>query len=501
MRWFYVALLIRLILETDSSTTSATIGEVTVHPIPGGRQQQATNSNSSEHIIGRDELKIYIYQEGYWANISVACLQKRDPNEILEHSLNNGAGPLIDVSKGQYHTDQYQLFSLIYNRALKDPRRTLDPSEATTFVIPYDFASDAAYYKSCAKSTGKICYDFRKCPLAPRVEELLVASPWYQRKGGRDHLLIIGMNYAMDHYILKPKCKSLLSTVCANCTKLAIDDYSFLFGDNEGVVTRGDHWHAVPFPADFHWTRHFEKPYPWDNTDRPILVSYVGSGRSYYNPARRLRGSIIAFCEQYPNDCVHQTYGMNGTRFSFKVSGHNPLQVSARSVFCFQPIGDLMTRKGLFDSLLQGCIPVLFDDLTAAVMYTWHWDESFWKQVSVDFVFHSTAYRYFNPILALKDLLYNHTAVVRRKQELIRSRVFELQYGLDGRFDEDLTNKSYVPENWPLYSDGTPMRDAYEIAMDHILGWQSGLEPDVRNGTVPECWGKVRQGGIGQEQL
>ena len=45
---------------------------------------------------------------------------------------------------------------MIYHRALRDMRRTLDPNEATTFIIPYDFATDSAYYKQCQKSAGKI---------------------------------------------------------------------------------------------------------------------------------------------------------------------------------------------------------------------------------------------------------------------------------------------------------------------------------------------------------
>ena len=46
---------------------------------------------------------------------------------------------------------------------LKDPRRTLNPDDATTFFIPYDLAQDAAYYKHCAKNKDHKCFDFRKC--------------------------------------------------------------------------------------------------------------------------------------------------------------------------------------------------------------------------------------------------------------------------------------------------------------------------------------------------
>jgi hypothetical protein len=156
------------------------------------------------------------------------------------------------------------------------------------------------------------------------------------------------MNYAMDHYILKPKCKAFLSGTCRNCTKLAIDDYSFLYAiPEEGINARGDYWHAVPFPGDFHWTRTSKLPFPWENTNRPTIASYIGSSKSYYGPARKIRQSIIHYCELHPIECRHQTYGLNGTRERWHVDGYNPHQVSVESIFCFQPIGDLMTRKGI----------------------------------------------------------------------------------------------------------------------------------------------------------
>nr|GMD94327.1 probable xyloglucan galactosyltransferase GT20 [Ipomoea batatas] len=42
------------------------------------------------------------------------------------------------------------------------------------------------------------------------------------------------------------------------------------------------------------------------------------------------------------------------------------------SEFCMQPPGDSPTRKSVFDSLVAGCIPVLFDPLTAYYQYPWH---------------------------------------------------------------------------------------------------------------------------------
>ena len=191
-----------------------------------------------------------------------------------------------------------------------------------------------------------------------------------------------------------------------------------------------------------------------------------------------------------------------------------------------------MTRKGLFDSILQGCIPVTFDVLTAKVMYTWHWEESFWEEVLVQYNFHPVAFRYFDPVKDLQAMLANRSEEVARKQRLIRERVFELQYSLESYVEDNdditcapwITNhqipylfnetviepeedvscstsnsKHYTPRkvhpsnptkkaNWPTDSNGSPQVDAYEKIIIQIFDWHSGRVPDIRNGTVPECW-------------
>jgi len=246
-------------------------------------------------------LLFYVYNSTEWAKIIELPLSPRQKNEKIDVVFNNGAGPLVNPIQSLYHTDQYQIFQLMFNRALKDPRRTMDPSKATSFIIPYDFANDVAFMRYCGKN---ICFDFRKCPLAPQITSLLENSIWFKRNGGRDHLLMIGMNYAMDHYILKPKCKAFLSGICRNCSKIAIDDYSYLYGNpDDGIKSRGDYWHAVPFPSDFHWTVHSKKPFPWENENRPLVSSYLGSTQSYYGAARRLRHTIVHFCSLHPTTC------------------------------------------------------------------------------------------------------------------------------------------------------------------------------------------------------
>ena len=140
---------------------------------------------------------------------------------------------------------------------------------------------------------SKVCVGLRKCPMAANVSQILADSPWYRRNNGRDHLFLVGMNYFMDFHILKPACKAFLVGVCNECTKLAIDDYSFMY-TNKSEIDRGINWHAVPFPSDFHWSRVVQRPFPWEsNQPRDILVSYVGSAWSTWNPAVRYAALLV----------------------------------------------------------------------------------------------------------------------------------------------------------------------------------------------------------------
>lgn len=452
--------------------------------------------------------KFYIYTNDKWDKIATASHHKRDTREILNMSLNHGAGEIISKEMGIYHTDQYHMYDLVYYRLLKDSRRTLDPDEATSFFVPYDLSLDCAFYKNCARSKG-VCFDFRKCPLAPKVEKLLKDSKYFKRNNGKDHFAIVGMNYAMDHFLNKPLCKSFLLNTCTNCTKWAIDDYSFLFaitnGVSDGVQYKGDNWAAAPFPSDFHFSSYVKPPFPWEinmnNNKRNILVAYIGTKNSYWGPARRLRGSLVHYCDLQKNHkhCVHVGYGANGTRSSMRVEGHKPHEVAQRAIFCFQPFGDLLTRKGLFDNLLMGCIPVVFHSLTATSMYVWHWSEQLWNDVVVFLPAKPISFRYSDPIEQLRQLAENKS-FIEEKQKLIKKHVFKLQWSLES-YNDYVSNINKVANNdndndnnnngdegsnskrvsvssgishWPLDENNNPLPDAFETIITTTLGWHSG---------------------------
>ena len=64
------------------------------------------------------------------------------------------------------------------------------------------------------------------------------------------------------------------------------------------------------------------------------------------------------------------------------VNASNTMLLFKRSVFCPAPAGDSITRKSIFDSLVSGCIPVLFSRASLA-QYAFHVDPDRLDDISV----------------------------------------------------------------------------------------------------------------------
>ena len=90
------------------------------------------------------------------------------------------------------------------------------------------------------------------------------------------------------------------------------------------------------------------------------------------------------------------------------------------------------------------------------------------------------SWRKLDPVQALIDMSVHEPEKIKEKQRLLKSRAFELHYSRQGPSAGGF---------WPKDEKGLPMRDAFDISMDHALGWHSGTEPDVRVGTITECYG------------
>ena len=119
--------------------------------------------------------------------------------------------------------------------------------------------------------------------------------------------------------------------------------------------------HSIPYPTSFHpssdehvlqWQK-FVREY-----HRKYLVAFMGRGHGFGANLRRL---LASECHKYPGlckpyDCKNRTCIMKP---------QNVIWFYLGSKFCMQPPGDTPTRKGLFDCMLAGGIPVVFHDETS----------------------------------------------------------------------------------------------------------------------------------------
>lgn len=404
--------------------------------------------------------------------------------EFPQWKLNYGAGRLIDPSNSEYKTSQFALFKLMYERVvIDDERRTLDPKTATSFFIPYDFGMDATFIETNGRMRRT------QCPLAEPVLKLLAASPYFRAKGGHDHTLVVSVNQNMNYFFNAPACANVFQ-VCWNCTKVSIDEYMFIAKDrNFELKKRGINWHAVPFPADYHFDGRTIadselSTAPWERANhqenRTIIVSFLGNPRKYSQINTAIREALVAQCLNHSDICSHGTY-----KHDAAISGPNG--ESRHAVFCLQPPGDMPTRKSVFDSALSGCIPVLFHPLTARYMYEWHLGQRGWEEIAVNYdtpeenaalLSHQVDY-----VKKLHDMYVFNRSLVEAKRQAIRTLAHQLQFSLVEW--NNATQRAEARRKRTASGEVEP--DAYDVTIQHLLRIHSGKASHSRTAEYLSC--------------
>jgi len=116
---------------------------------------------------------------------------------------------------------------------------------------------------------------------------------------------------------------------------------------------------AVPYPTFLHPASHAELE-GWSDfvrvKSRPKLQSLACG-------ARGNRRSIIKMCMESPV-CSYLETPNTGSYVDIIESDvyRDTIQLYLESTYCLQPPGDSPSRRGIFDALVSGCIPVVFGE-------------------------------------------------------------------------------------------------------------------------------------------
>ncbi|MCO5614318.1 hypothetical protein L7F22_068596 [Adiantum nelumboides] len=129
-------------------------------------------------------------------------------------------------------------------------------------------------------------------------------------------------------------------------------------------------------PTFFH-PRHDRDIRAWQDhiasVRRTHLVSFAGEPRPQQPESirshliRQCTSSIDVVTSSSNSACYFMDCGRGRC-----LHPNTTMNVFIHSEFCMQPPGDSPTRRSIFDSLIAGCIPVLFDPYSAYYQYPWH---------------------------------------------------------------------------------------------------------------------------------
>ena len=318
-----------------------------------------------------------------------------------ESSQNNGLGQLLNISQGLYSTHQYTLYTIFYNKLLISKYRTYDPKNASIFFIPYDLGMD-----STARQSDGALYR-TNCPMMSKVYELLQKSIYFQLKNGTNHFIIHSINQPM-YYFTHLKCLKIYE-LCYNCMKLSIDTYSKgIFNVIDKYEYLSHNWLSIPFPSNYHYNSQ-TKIFLWKlentinnnyiiNKEKTIeiknemtnkinilnntiniskkryIIAFIGTIDITSKIQKQLRIQLINECLLINNNNTNNNCYLNSNiKHNSNTLNNNNIHIYQNSRFCLQPGGDFPTRKGFLDSLLSGCIPIIFQSISAIKQWNIHW--------------------------------------------------------------------------------------------------------------------------------
>lgn len=367
-------------------------------------------------------------------------------------------GPPIISNSGLYLTWHFSLFSSLYNRLKRSKSRTYNPEEASLFIIPYDLGLDGYMDKYTCKNR-------RSCTkgLVPKLESILRKSKYFNRYEGKDHVVLwsLGQYHPWPHNA----CDVFMRDTCGNCA------FTCYWMDS----TKGDsRFISVPFPSGYHWSESMvDIPWLANNQTRSIrnmTAVYLGSTQTL-NPAHtKIRRAMTSQCTESKHchwmQIGHSSIDNNLADF---------LTIYRRSIFCLCPPGDDPARKALFDIILSGCIPVIFEVATLYNQYPWHIGEETALDISVSIPGGQVRT---GKIKFMDILLKISPEVIRKKQDAIARLAPRIQYSIPPL--QYLSNISDATTWDPPFPDGVDMLVSGLFERSHrIINNQSGGVPPI----------------------
>ncbi|OIT36615.1 PREDICTED: xyloglucan-specific galacturonosyltransferase 1-like [Nicotiana attenuata] len=320
-----------------------------------------TSSQNNAKCDGRG---IYVYElpTKFNKDLVSQCADMVPWVDLCNFFSNDAMGePVEKLGKGWYQTHQYSLELIFHSRILNHPCRVMNKSEAELFYVPFYAGLDVLrwHFKNVSNDV--------KDSLGLDLAKWLESQPTWFKRSGKDHVFVLGkISWDFRRYNNSDWGSRFLELdEMQNPVKLLIERQPWHLNDI-----------GIPHPTYFH-PQSDDDIITWQlkiiKANRKSLVSFAGAPRP--DAPESIRSILI-------NQCISIETGE--CRFLNCSSGacdqpESIIELFMESEFCLQPPGDSPTRKSVFDSLISGCIPVIFDPFTAYYQYPWHLPEDYKK--------------------------------------------------------------------------------------------------------------------------
>ena len=400
---------------------------------------------------------VYIYDHAaFWpVNASLDAVAALSADDVF--------GPRCsEAIPEERSTGQFEMAHIVVWRLTRPPRpslhacrRTTDPALADLFLVPTFPGGEGKsrdWKSACAGETDGLASSLTYLDARTAHRHVFLVSkgapkaaedgcdPWWRRPegllrralrfaysdaydaGGRPGLPFYGP-FRLDD-----------DEVAARLAEDPLDDTASI-----------PHLHSVPYPSSIHASRSARTP-PWAvgaGAHGASLASFVGEPRAVEKGNyARARPKLIADCAAAPDAAcrVYDPQAANrlGQKGAYaKVRGRlaktfwqRPWgsfcgleETYARATFCLEPGGDSPYRKGFYDALATGCIPVVFGAFNARVA-------PWFVPRGVVVELNETAYLA-GDLDVLAFLAAMPADEVSRRQELLAAGAVKVQYAID----------------------------------------------------------------------
>lgn len=244
--------------------------------------------------------------------------------------------PMRSGLKRQHSVEYWMMLSLLHEEVRKRSERAavrvMDPLEADLFFMP--FFSSLSFNTHGVNMLDPETEKDRL--LQVEVVQFLQSSRWWQRSGGRDHLLV------MHH----PNAFRFLREVL-NSSIFVVADF--------GRFPSGVAWLGKDIVAPYN---HMVETYANDNATNPFkarttLLFFRGQTRR--KDAGKVRMKLASLLQNHSMVVYEESMAKNG---GVEVSTEG----MRLSRFCLHPAGDTPSSCRLFDAIVSHCIPVIVSD-------------------------------------------------------------------------------------------------------------------------------------------